>query len=195
MKRLILLIALFFTVKEADAQDVMGGYMLDTIYMLPDVQVRDRFKNDTDRYRYNQLKFYVTTVLPYVNAATKIFREVDMKLNEQGVGRKEKRAYVNSREDEVRLQFEERIKKLNVTQGRLLVKLIARQTELNIYQVLKEFKNPMTAVKWQAWARMNGMNLDKVYDPEEEHTLERIMEDLGYPLPVGYGMSPFVNGK
>lgn len=195
MKHIALLIALFFTVKEAGAQDVMGGYMLDTIYMLPDVQVRDKFKNDTDRYHYNQMKFYVTTVLPYVNAATKLFREVDLKLNEPGVGRKEKKAYVNSREEEMRLQFEEKVKKLNVTQGTLLVKLIARQTELNIYQVLKEFKNPLTAVKWQAWARVNGMNLDKVYDPSEEHTLERIMEDLGYPLPVGYGMSIYVNGK
>lgn len=195
MKRIITLIVLFFSVAGAQAQDVMGGYMLDTIYMLPETQVRDKFKNDTDRYRYNQMKFYVTTVLPYVNAATKLFREVDLKLNEPGISRKEKKAYVAGREDEMRLQFEEKIKKLNVTQGALLVKLIARQTELNLYEILREFKNPLTAVKWQAWARVNGMNLDKIYNPDEEHTLERIMEDLGYPLPVGYGLSNYVGRK
>ena len=86
----------------------------------------------------------------------------------------------------MRTEFEERVKKLNVTQGKLLVKLIARQTELNIYEMLQEFKNPLTAIKWQTWARVNGMNLDRKYRPDEEKDLENIMYELGYPLPPGY---------
>ena len=70
----------------------------------------------------------------------------------------------------------------------MLVKLIARQTEMNIYKTLKEFKNPLTAVKWQAWARLNGMNLDRIYNPGDEPDLELIMDELGYPLPAGYAV-------
>eukprot|EP01030_Chromulinospumella_sphaerica_P011898 gene11898-biopygen10383 len=132
------------------------------------------------------MKFYVTTILPYLDAATKLFKEVDHKVHEEGISRKERRQYVNSREDDVRTEFEDRVKKLNVTQGKLLVKLIARQTELNIYEMLQEFKNPLTAIKWQTWARVNGMNLDRKYVPDEEKDLENIMYDLGYPLPPGY---------
>jgi hypothetical protein len=132
------------------------------------------------------MKFYVTTILPYLDAATKVFKEINAKVNEEGVSRKERKQFVHSREEDMRSSFEDKVKQLNVTQGTLLVKLIARQTEVNLYDILQEFKNPLTAVKWQAWARLNGMNLDRKYQPEEEKDLENIMEELGYPLPVGY---------
>jgi Ca2+/Na+ antiporter len=169
------------------------GFMRDSAFMLPEAKVTSTWLNDTDRYRYNQMKFYVTTILPYLNASTKLFKEVSEVVNDKSVHRKERRRYVNTREDEMRTQFEDKIKELNTTQGALLVKLISRQTELNLYNILQEFKNPLTAIKWQAWARMNGMNLDRKYHPEEEKDLENIMDELGYPLPQGY-LKEYVKG-
>jgi hypothetical protein len=163
---------------------------VDTIYTanLPEVEVNERWKNDTARYRYNQLRYYVKSVMPYVNAATKLFKEIDTKLAEPGLSRGEKKKFINAREDAMRLQFEDKVKSLNTTQGALLMKLVARQTGVNIYHILSEFKNPMTAVKWQAWARMNGANINRKYHPDEEPMLEQIMEELGYPLPSDYAM-------
>lgn len=186
MKR-ILLALLFLLPFFASAQD-NGKYMNDTAFMLPEAKVTAQWLNDTDRYRYNQMKFYVTTILPYLDASTQLFKDVNAKVNEKGISKKERRRYVNSREDEMRTKFEDKIKQLNVTQGTLLVKLICRQTELNLYKILQEFKNPLTAVKWQTWARLNGLNLDRRYNPMEEKDLENIMEELGYPLPGGYKM-------
>lgn len=184
MKKFLLLAPLFlFTRAMGQTGDRLSD---DTTFMLPEVRVTAQFLNDTDRYRYNQMKFYVTTILPYLDAATKLFKEVDRKVHEEGISKRERRQYVNGREDDMRTEFEERVKKLNVTQGKLLVKLIARQTELNIYEMLQEFKNPLTAIKWQTWARVNGMNLDRKYRPDEEKDLENIMYELGYPLPPGY---------
>ena len=176
-----------------NAQDA-NNTVKDSTVMLPEVKVKARWLNDTDRYHYNQMKFYVTTILPYLNAATKLFKEINAKDEEPGITRRERRQYINAREEEMRTQFEDKIKDLNVTQGKLLVKLIARQTELNIYKMLLEFKNPLVAVKWQGWARFNGMNLDRKYHPEEEPDLENIMDELGYPLPAGYSAG-YVNGN
>lgn len=184
MKRALIIIAMLLSIHSFGQGNV--GLQVDTIYMLPEVKVTAQFLNDTDRYRYNQMKFYVTTILPYLDAATKVFKEINAKVNEEGVSRKERKQFVHSREEEMRSSFEEKVKQLNVTQGTLLVKLIARQTEVNLYNILQEFKNPLTAVKWQAWARLNGMNLDRKYQPDEEKNLENIMEELGYPLPPGY---------
>ncbi len=184
MKRTLIIIAMLLSIQSFGQGNV--GLQVDTIYMLPEVKVTAQFLNDTDRYRYNQMKFYVTTILPYLDAATKVFKEINAKVNEEGVSRKERKQFVHSREEEMRSSFEEKVKQLNVTQGTLLVKLIARQTEVNLYNILQEFKNPLTAVKWQAWARLNGMNLDRKYQPDEEKDLENIMEELGYPLPPGY---------
>jgi hypothetical protein len=170
------------------AQAQTADMTVDTsgIVMLREVKVRARFKNDTERYHYNQKKFYVKTILPYLDAATKVFKEMDAKIQDESLSRRARKDYVHSRENEIRTQFEDRVKSLNVTQGALLVTLIARQTEVNIYSILREFKNPLTAVKWQGWARLNGMNLDKKYDPEAEPDLELIMDELGYPLPLSY---------
>ncbi len=183
---LILLLCIYTTGSIAQTEQAEQ----DTAYavLLNDVYVKAKWKNDTERYRYNQMKHYVTIILPYLDAATKLFKEVNAKLEEPGLKKKEKRAYVSIKEDEIRTQFEDKVKELNVTQGVLLVKLIARQTDLNIYSILQEFKNPLVAVKWQAWARLHGMNLDRKYHPEEEEYLELIMHELGYPLPVSYAL-------
>jgi hypothetical protein len=187
MQKLLFVLLIILSVLHCAAQ-TQQGYTNDTNYTvrLKEVDVVARWKNDTDRYHYNQMKFYVTTILPYVNAATKLFKEINAEDENQDVSRSERRRFINSKEDDMRSQFEDKIKELNVTQGVLLVKLIARQTDMNIYKILLKFKNPITAIKWQGWARLNGMNLDKKYHPEDEHDLELIMEDLGYPLPASY---------
>ena len=187
MKISLLFIPTFLCTLAANAQSVPAT-VSDTAYsvQLKTVEVRARWKNDTDRYHYNQMKFYVTTILPYVNAATKLFVDINAKVEDENISKRECRKYINTREEEMRSSFEDKVKGLNVTQGVLLVKLIARQTDMNIYKMLLEFKNPLVAVKWQLWARVNGMNLDKKYDPTQEPDLENIMEELGYPLPAGY---------
>lgn len=176
---------------QSKAQDITSQG-IDTLYAatpLKEVDVKARWKNDTERYHYNQMKFYVTTILPYVNASTRLFKDISTKASDPNLSRRDKRKYINAREDEMRTQFEDKVKQLNVTQGKLLVKLIARQTNVNLYSILQEFKNPFTAIKWQTWARLNGMNLDKKYDPNEETDLENIMEELGYPLPPSYAVN------
>ena len=162
----------------------------DTMYTvkLPPVNITDERKwaNDTARYRYNQMRYYVTTILPYLNAATKLFNEINNKFNEPNLSHRVRKQFVNSKEDEMRTQFEDKVKGLNTTQGILLIKLIARQTGLNLYKIIDDFKNPFEAIKWQTWARLNGHNLNQKYDPTKEPDLEHIMDGLGYPLPPFY---------
>jgi len=176
-----------FTVLRSHAQQ---DRVYDTMYTvrLPEVDITDERKwaNDTARYRYNQMRYYVKTILPYLNAATKLFNEINTKFSEPNLSHKDRKQFVSAKEGEMRTQFEEQVKKLNTTQGVLLIKLIARQTGLNIYKIIGDFKNPIEAMKWQAWARLNGHNLNKRYDPNSEPDLEQIMRGLGYPLPPFY---------
>jgi len=161
----------------------------DTVYLwkLPEAEVRSSqlWDNDTSRYRYNQLKHYVKTVLPYMTAATATMAEVQGRLA-GGLRGAEKRRYLAAKNKALRAQFEDRVKSLNVTQGVLLIKLIARQTGANLYDIIGETRGGVTAVKWQAWARLHGINLARPYDPAAEPQLERIMRSLGYPLPAFY---------
>lgn len=183
---MLLISLLIYGSKSVFAQNTTTVSDTASAVHLKEVVVRAQWANDTDRYHYNQMKYYVTTILPYLNAATQLFTEVDNKLQDPGLSNRERKQFIGTKEEAMRTRFEDKIRDLNVTQATLLVKLIARQTDVNIYEMLGEFKNRFTAIKWQMWARMNGMNLDKKYDPREERDLENIMEELGYPLPAYY---------
>ncbi len=136
------------------------------------------FANDTSRYKYNQMKHYVKMILPYVDAAVKLFSEIDNTTKD--MSKKNRRKYIRSKEKEIKINFEDKLSSLNITQGRLLVKLINRQLEINCYDIVRELKNPITAAYYQSVARLNGINLNEDYVPEENHDLEIIMRNLGY---------------
>lgn len=136
------------------------------------------FKNDTLRYRYNQMKYYVKTILPYLDAAVKLFQEIED--NTSDMRKKDRRKYIRSREKEIKEKFEDKLANLNITQGRYLVKLIHRQLAINCYDIVKDLKNPVTAAYYQSWAKLNGINLNEDYKAENEPDLERIMKALGY---------------
>lgn len=136
------------------------------------------FTNDTDRYNYNQMKHYVKIVLPYANEAIKMFYEIEKTTAE--MNNRAKRKYIKTQEKYIKLNFEDKLQNLNITQGRLLVKLINRQLDNNCYDIVKELKNPITAAYYQGWAKLNGIDLNDDYNPEKEPELERIMHSLGY---------------
>lgn len=188
MKR-VLLLTLFFvcTVHYSRGQ---GDEANDTIYHVElknhDVNASRRWPNDTVRYHYNQMKYYVKTILPYLDEAVTLFNELHTKLSDPEMNGRARREYIRGKEATVRSRFEDRIKTLNETQGVLLIKLTARQTGFNIYQQLADFKGPLPAMKWQAWAKIHGFNLNRKYHPPEEPDLEHIMRNLGYPLPPFY---------
>lgn len=163
----------------------------DTIYRVDlinhDVASTRLWADNSARYHYNQMRYNVTCIMPYLIEATALFNEIHAKLNDPALTGRARKQYIASKEIFVRTRFEEKIKALNETQGVLLIKLAARQTGFNIYQQLADFKGTIPAVKWQTWARIHGFNLNRKYHPEEEPDLEHIMRNLGYPLPAFYG--------
>lgn len=144
------------------------------------------WENDTVRYNFNQTKYYVTTILPYLNEAVAMHKEMQYKIANEGMTKKQKRRFLKEKEEALRTKFDAEIKTLNETQGVLLIKLIGRQTGENLYQMLLDYKSTFTATKWLAWARIHGFSLNKQYNPNEEVLLEKVMESLDYPLPEFY---------
>lgn len=184
MKLLITITAILLTVN-ASAQT--GDTAI--LFRLPNVDVNTErnWSNDTIRYRYNQMKYYVTTILPYLHAATNMMEELNKLEQDPNISKRQRKAFINQKEEEIKQRYEKEIKQLNETQGVLLVKLIARQSSENIYGKIEEYKSTFYALKWQTWARLHGFNLNRHYDPYEEPMLEHIMQSLGYPLPAKYG--------
>jgi hypothetical protein len=187
MKQLLLVCAVLLSMSgKSYAQQAIDT---NVAYLLPNVNVNTtrNWENDTIRYRYNQMKYYVTTILPYLNAAITAMNELNAKEQDNTLTKRQRKDFVNHKEDEITARYKKELSALNETQGVLLIKLIARQSGQNIYSKMEEYKNPFYAFKWQMWAQLHGFNLNKRYDPNDEPMLEHIMQSIGYPLPEVYG--------
>jgi hypothetical protein len=75
----------------------------------------------------------------------------------------------------LRAQFENELVNLTITQGKILIKLVDRETGNTTYEVLKELKGGFSAFIFQGIARLFGSNLKSEYDAKEE---DRMIEDI-----------------
>jgi hypothetical protein len=74
-------------------------------------------------------------------------------------------------ENELMEEFSDELKSLTITQGRLLIKLIDRETGNTSYELLRELRGSFSAFFWQTVARLFGSNLKTTFDAEGEDKL------------------------
>lgn len=151
----------------------------DTIYMTSIdeavIQPRKRAAAARDLRQYRKLIYNVKKVYPYAKLAGEKYGEVAAQLQALESG-KEQREYIRKLEEELLKQYEEELKNLTITQGRILIKLIDRETEKTSYEVVKELRGSFQAAFWQAIARIFGSNLKTEFDAEgEDKVLNEIM--------------------
>ncbi len=151
---------------------------------LPEVRVYERrdFEYLYLKRRYRRLIYNVKRAYPYSKEAGMRLKELDVYLATLD-GEKERREYVNQVEGAIMEEFEQDVKKLTITQGIILVKLIDRETGRTSYEVIKDLKGGLTAFFWQGIARLFGNNLKEEYDPEGR---DRIIEDIVLGIEAGY---------
>jgi hypothetical protein len=105
---------------------------------------------------------YVT--YPYAKKASYIINDVVMNLNKIQDPQQRKK-YLNIREKELKKEFTEPLTALSVYQGKILMKLINRETSNNCYDLIKEYRGGFTARFWQTVAWVFGSSLKQDYDP------------------------------
>lgn len=137
-----------------------------------------KFKNKRAFEKYSKLRRDVLKVWPYAKITEKKFNDLAVQLgmtNDERV----KKALVNKTEKEIKARFEGELKNLTINQGRILIKLIDRQTGNTSYVVLEELKGNLSAFFWQSLARLFGNNLKAHYDPNgEDAEIEKIIKTI-----------------
>ena len=166
------------------ARAVVEGSDTLPILELPEVRVYERrdFEYLYLKRRYRRLIRNVKRAYPYAQIAGVRLKELDDHLVTLK-SEKEQREYINQAEKEIMQEFESEVRKLTVTQGIILVKLIDRETGRTSYQVIKELKGGITAFFWQGIARIFGNNLKTEYDPVND---DRILEDIVLGIEAGF---------
>ena len=139
---------------------------LEEVYILP----MHKFDSPREMRKYRRLVRNVKKVYPYAKLAKEKYDEVSENL-EDLESEKDKKKYMNQVEKEVKEEFEGKLKKLTISQGRILIKLIDREIGETSYDLLKELKGSFSAFFWQTFARIFGHNLKSNFEAEGEDRL------------------------
>lgn len=128
--------------------------------------------------KWTRLRNAVYVTYPYAKRASWVFNDVHAHITGK-LDRDEIHHYINSREKELKKEFSEPLMNLSVYQGRVLMKLIKRETGNNVYEILKEFKGGFSARFWQTVAFVFGTNLKQPYDAHgEDAEIEGIVKEV-----------------
>lgn len=191
---LFLLFLSFFSVgHEAHAQSqnrnifarahVVNG---DTI---PDVRLgevrvyaRAKFKNKRQQRKWTRYIYNVKKALPYARLIARELKVINDSLAVITTD-KAREDFLDRKEKDLFKKYEQPLKHLTVSQGRILIKLVDRETGTTSYELIRMLKGRFKAFWWQGIARIFGSNLKTEYDPQgEDKNLENvvILIDQGY---------------
>jgi len=194
--RYITCVAIFFGMaqllsaqdKTQDSLTITRGIIQDNdtlpIVELPAVTVYERkdFEYLYLKRRHRRMIRNVKIAYPYAQVAGERLMELDNQLASME-NEKERKDFIIQAEQDIMQQFEKEVRKLTITQGIILVKLIDRETGRTSYQVIRELKGGITAFFWQGIARIFGNNLKAEYDPEVN---DKVIEDIVLGIEAGF---------
>jgi hypothetical protein len=96
---------------------------------------------------------------------------------------KERRKFIKSMEDSLWNLYEPELRKMTITQGKLLFKLVDRETSNSTYFWIDSYRGSVSAFFWQGMARLFGTNLKSKYDPNGE---DKLIEQIVTYIEKGY---------
>lgn len=193
MKKELFILVLFFlspglTAQEKDSSRLVMGIIQgnDTIIT---VRIRDvwvfperKFASKKQQQRYSRYVEKVKKVYPVAVEAKILLNKYEPQyyaLDSQ----RERRKLMKTLEKELLDKHKEELKKWSISDGKILLKLINRETDRTAYSIIKDFRGDVSAMFWQGIARIFKNNLKEGYSPEEE---DRILEEIVRKIEMGY---------
>ncbi len=191
VKLIFSILAILFLITDISGQKDTSKSKTDTIptraYLIqnvkrdgvtmPEIEIKEvtvvgrpRSAKRNEYRKYERLILNIKRVYPY---ALMVRRRLDQ-VNEAMKNipdEKSRKAYMKDVEKDVFAEYEDDMRQMTMTQGRLLIKLIDRETQNTSYELIKDYRGKLTAAFWQGIARIFGTNLKEEYDAFGEDAL------------------------
>jgi len=140
------------------------------------------FKSKKERKRYNKLERDVIRVYPYAVLIGRLLQEYSAVMDSIAElsffkRRKGEKEVFTAIEDQLIVTYGKQVRRLTKNQGRILIRLVDRETDFTSHQIIKDFRGFFIAGFWQLTARLFGHNLKSNYNPEfgEDKLIEHIL--------------------
>ena len=159
--------------------EVIGTDTVPSV-MLPEVKIVDFmvFKSKKQAQKYDRLRRDVKKAYPYAMLASVKLKQYNAILTTMHL-EAERKLYMKKAEKEIVKQFEGDMRNLTLTQGKILIKLIDRETGSTSYNLVKELRGSFSAWMWQSLAVFFGANLKSEYDSKgDDRMIENIISQI-----------------
>ncbi len=177
-----------------DATEYNGVYLVHTIVVdgdtIPMVTLRTanisynrRARSKKYQRKYTKLYNNVIKTYPYAEVAGQLITAYNENLVELPT-ETERKIYLDKCESDLKAEFEGDLRKMTVSQGRILIKLIDRETGQSSYDLIKQMRSGFTAFMWQGVAKIFGTDLKVNYDPEADED-DALIEEIVLMIESG----------
>lgn len=152
----------------------------DTLkYSIPEIYIGFDTQEENYRRDMNILRNRIRRVYPYARATAENLIVLNENL-EKMTTNKQKRQYIKRSQKYLEEQFKERLKKLSRNDGKILLKLIYRETGQTTFSLIKEFKSGWTAFWSNTTAKAFSLDLKSQYHPDSDLNDFYIETQLNY---------------
>jgi DNA-binding cell septation regulator SpoVG len=151
--------------------DSMLFIPLPTVYCYPPM----RFKNQKEENFYWRTVRDVKLVLPLLAQVKQVIHKTNYELMSMP-DKKARDEYMKRFEKRIYAEHEAEFKNLTLSQGKLLIKLIDRETNTTPYELIKAYRGGFRAGFWQLFAKILGGDLKAEFGSrDDDKTIERII--------------------
>ena len=157
---------------EPSTGDTLAMLVFNPIIIYP----RERFRHKAEEKYYWKTVRDIKKTLPYAKLISSTLLETYEYIDTYQT-EKQKQAYLKRFEKELFAQYKPQMKKLTKNQGKMLIKLINRETNQSSYSILKAFLGTFRAGFWQTFSKFFGASLQAGYHPnknKDDAMIERI---------------------
>lgn len=145
---------------------VLDGDTIADIYLTSyQITAKRTWKSKREYNKYLRLQRKVVKVYPLARLAAQKLKEYEKEL-ENVKSEKEKKKFYKRIERELKEEYEGRLRQLTISEGRILIKLLDRETGNTSYDLVSDLRGKFSAFFWQGLAKIFGHDLKSEYDPE-----------------------------
>lgn len=174
----ILVVLFFCAVSQLSAQEkgvnwiVIDGDTIDNKTLDP--VLVSAGMDEQGRKAYQRLKKRVKRVMPYAKMAAYKMRVMEDNLT-QKKSRKERKRYIRECEESLKQMYMGQLKDLSIDDGKILMKLIHRETGKTTWEIMKNYRGGAEAFFWQAFGAVYGHDMKIEFDPVTDFQIENII--------------------
>jgi hypothetical protein len=165
-----------FTIDECGDTIILANLQDITVSSLRDIATQEDWR------RYRRYKRYALEVYPYAVEAIKVFRQVEYVTQEMEEHQRKK--YIKDLRKQMKEKFKNPLTDLSKTQGLILFKMIEKELNTPVYDLIRDLRNGLSATYWSTVGSFYGHDLKEGYIPGEDPILDAVLNDLDVSYEV-----------